>query len=53
VRLASGLRVGPSPIHGNGCFATVRFARRRKIAEYTGERITNAEAGRRAAGRAL
>ncbi|MGD0051361.1 MAG: SET domain-containing protein [Vulcanimicrobiaceae bacterium] len=53
MRLAPGLRVGPSPIHGHGCFATVRFARRRKIAEYTGERISNAEAGRRAARRAV
>ncbi|HTW85575.1 MAG TPA: SET domain-containing protein-lysine N-methyltransferase [Candidatus Sulfotelmatobacter sp.] len=51
MKLAPGLRVGPSAIHGRGCFATARFARRRKIAEYTGERITNAEAARRSAGR--
>jgi hypothetical protein len=53
VTLASGLRVARSQIHGNGCFATIRFARRRKIAEYTGERITNAEAARRAARRPI
>ena len=44
--LASGLAIAPSRIHGRGCFATIRFARRKKIAEYTGERITNAEAAR-------
>ena len=49
--VAPGLRVGPSRIHGRGCFATRRFARRHKIAEYTGERITNAEAERRGARR--
>ena len=45
--LAPGLAIRESAIHGKGCFATARFARRRKIAEYTGERITNAEAKRR------
>ncbi|HEY4439362.1 MAG TPA: SET domain-containing protein-lysine N-methyltransferase [Candidatus Elarobacter sp.] len=40
-----------SAVHGMGCFATVPFARRKKIAEYTGEKITNAEAARRAAKR--
>lgn len=44
---APGLTVAESGIHGKGCFATVRFRRRKKIAEYTGERITNAEAERR------
>jgi SET domain-containing protein len=48
-----GLKVAASPIHGKGCFATVRFARRKKIAEYTGERITNAEAERRGRRRVL
>jgi hypothetical protein len=47
MRLAQGLTVKASPIHGRGCFATVPFRKRRKIAEYTGERITNAEAERR------
>jgi SET domain-containing protein len=51
--LAPGLTIAQSPIHGNGCFAAVRFARRKKIAEYTGEKITNAEAQRRAHRRVL
>lgn len=51
--LASGLKVARSAIHGRGCFATKRFARRKKIAEYTGERITNAEAERRGHRRVL
>lgn len=51
--LASGLTIATSPIHGRGCFATKRFRRRRKIAEYTGERITNAEAERRGKRRIL
>jgi SET domain-containing protein len=46
-KLAAGLTVSDSLIHGRGCFATAPFARWRKIAEYTGERITNAEAKRR------
>lgn len=45
--LAPGLTVAPSAIHGKGCFATVAFARNKKIAEYTGEKITNAEGERR------
>lgn len=51
--LAPGLKVARSSIHGRGCFATKRFARRKKIAEYTGERITNAEAERRGHRRVL
>ena len=50
---APGLTVKSSRIHGRGCFATMRFARRKKIAEYTGERITNAEAERRGRRRVL
>ena len=53
MKLAAGLAVAASPIHGKGCFATVRFRRRKKIAEYTGERITNAEAERRGHRRVL
>jgi uncharacterized protein len=53
VKLAAGLTVAASPIHGKGCFATARFRRRKKIAEYTGERITNAEAVRRGRRRVL
>jgi SET domain-containing protein len=52
-QFAPGLTVATSPIHGRGCFATMRFAKRRKIAEYTGERITNAEAERRGRRRIL
>ncbi|HKR02301.1 MAG TPA: SET domain-containing protein-lysine N-methyltransferase [Pyrinomonadaceae bacterium] len=53
MRLAPGLSVKKSRINGKGCFATLHFPRRRKIAEYTGERISNAEADRRANRRKL
>src|ERR1700737_2723284 len=53
MKLALGLTVAKSAIHGKGCFAVARFTRRRKIAEYTGERITNAEAERRGHRRVL
>ena len=46
--LAPGLAVRPSPIAGQGCFATQLFRRGRKIAEYTGERISRREVARRA-----
>lgn len=48
LKLAPGLEIKKSSINGKGCFATVRFPRGKLIAEYTGERITNAEAERRA-----
>src|ERR1044072_2484911 len=48
MKLADGLTIKPSTIHGRGCFATKPFRKRRKIAEYTGEKISNAEARRRA-----
>jgi SET domain-containing protein len=48
LELAHGLAIGKSSINGKGCFATIRFARGRKIAEYTGERIPDREARRRA-----
>ena len=48
LQLASGLTIKKSNIHGKGCFATRSFTRRHKIAEYAGERISNAEARRRA-----
>jgi len=51
--LAPGLAVKKSKIHGRGCFATTRFRGRKKIAEYTGEKITNAEAERRGHRRVL
>ena len=48
LKLAPGLAIRKSGINGKGCFATVRFPRGKMIAEYTGERITDAEAERRA-----
>ncbi|HKZ01228.1 MAG TPA: SET domain-containing protein-lysine N-methyltransferase [Pyrinomonadaceae bacterium] len=48
MKLAVGLQIAASAIEGKGCFATKPFQRGRKIAEYTGERISNAEANRRA-----
>src|SRR5258708_37702887 len=48
LKLAPGLAIQKSPINGRGCFATSYFPRRRKIAEYTGERIPDREAQRRA-----
>ena len=48
MKLAHGLAIRKSAINGKGCFATAHFKRRRKIAEYTGERISDLEARRRA-----
>src|SRR5207244_4720780 len=48
MNLARGLSIRKSPINGKGCFATISFCRGRKIAEYTGERIPDLEAQRRA-----
>jgi SET domain-containing protein len=48
LNLAPGLTIKHSPINGKGCFATVSFPRGKKIAEYTGERISDLEAQRRA-----
>jgi uncharacterized protein len=45
--LARGIEIKPSNIDGKGCFATVRFAKGRKIAEYVGERISRREIARR------
>src|SRR5437763_14347835 len=53
MRLSPGLTIKKSRINGKGCFATVCFQRGKKIAEYAGERITNAEAERRARRRVL
>ena len=36
-----------SPLHGLGCFATVRFPKGNRIAEYAGEKISRKEAMRR------
>ena len=51
MKLAHGLTIRKSAINGKGCFATIPFKRRRKIAEYTGERISDLEARRRASNR--
>jgi len=48
MKLARGLSIRKSRINGNGCFATIDFKRGRKIAEYSGERITDLEARLRA-----
>lgn len=51
MKLATGLTVSQSKIHGRGCFATRFFPKGRKIAEYAGERISAREAARRMKGR--
>jgi uncharacterized protein len=53
VDLAPGLSIKKSAIEGRGCFAVACFQRGRKIAEYAGEKIANAEANRRANRRRL
>lgn len=53
LNLAPGLEIKKSAIQGRGCFSNALFKRGRKIAEYTGERISNAEANRRAQRRIL
>ena len=51
LKLAAGLSIRKSPINGRGCFATRPFARRKRIAEYTGEWNSDLEARKRARGR--
>jgi SET domain-containing protein len=46
-RLAPGLTIARSKIHGKGCFAAILFRQNQQIAEYVGERISLAEAERR------
>lgn len=53
LKLHPGLEIKSSTIEGKGCFSNTYFPRGRKIAEYTGERISNAEAHRRAGRRRL
>lgn len=53
LELAPGLSIRESNIHGRGCFATAFFPKRRKIAEYAGERIGAREAERRLRGREI
>ncbi len=47
LKLAPGLTIGESKIHGRGCFAASFFPKGRKIAEYAGEAISGREARRR------
>jgi uncharacterized protein len=49
-RCRSALFVMKSPLHGLGCFAAVRFPKHSSIAEYSGERISHAEAMQRMRG---
>jgi SET domain-containing protein len=53
MKLAPGLSIRESRINGKGCFAAIRFPRGKKIADYAGELISNAEANRRASRRVL
>ncbi|MDQ5843988.1 MAG: SET domain-containing protein-lysine N-methyltransferase [Acidobacteriota bacterium] len=53
LKLAPGLTIRKSDIEGDGCFSAAHFKGGRKIAEYTGEKIRNAEANRRAGRRRL
>lgn len=53
LKLAPGLSIKESPIEGKGCFSVTQFKRWHKIAEYAGEKISNAEANRRAGRRKL
>lgn len=46
-KLAFGLTIRKSRIHGKGCFAAIPFRQQQPIAEYIGERISIAEAERR------
>src|SRR5437762_12419629 len=51
LKIGLGISIKKSRINGRGCFATKLFPRRKKIAEYTGERISDLEATKRARGR--
>jgi len=53
LKLAPGLSIKKSPIEGKGCFSIAHFSSGCKIAEYSGEKITNSEANRRARRRKL
>ena len=47
---SGSLSVLRSPLHGLGCYATVRFLKGNRIAEYAGEKISRKEAMRRMKG---
>ena len=49
IRSNEPLGVRSSGINGKGCFALSRLPARKKVGEFVGERITNAEAKRRVA----
>lgn len=51
ISLAPGLNVSESRIEGLGCFAALDFKKGRKIAEYTGEKISRHEIARRLRGK--
>ena len=51
MKIAHGITIGKYQINGQGCFATLPFKRGKKIAEYTGERISDLEAQKRARNR--
>lgn len=53
LKLDPNLEIKQSTIEGRGCFARVHLLRGKKIAEYTGEKISNAEARRRGGRRRL
>jgi SET domain-containing protein len=53
LKLDPKLEIKTSGIEGKGCFSRVYLRRGRKISEYTGEKISNAEANRRARRRRL
>ncbi len=53
LKLDPKLEIRSSAIEGKGCFSRVLLRRGRKISEYTGEKISNAEANRRAGRRRL
>ena len=46
-KTSRSLAVMKSPLHGLGCFATVRFLKGNHIAEYAGEKISRKDAIRR------
>jgi SET domain-containing protein len=47
VEFAPGLTARESTIEGHGCFATRTFKKGRRIAEYTGERVSRHQIARR------
>jgi SET domain-containing protein len=50
-KFAQGITIKQSEIDGKGCFATARFPKGHKIAEYVGEKISRREIARRLKGK--